>query len=66
MVADYRADTYRVVYTVKFENAIYVLHAFQKKSPSGIKTARTDVELIARRLREARADDEVRHVKGKK
>ena len=66
MVADYRADTYRVVYTVKFENAIYVLHAFQKKSPSGIKTARTDVELIARRLREARADDEVRHVNGKK
>lgn len=66
VVADHRADTYRVVYTVKFENAIYVLHAFQKKSPSGIKTARKDVELIARRLHEARADYEVRHVKGKK
>ena len=66
VVADHRADTYRVVYTVKFENAIYVLHAFQKKSPSGIKTARKDVELIARRLHEARADYEVRHVKDKK
>jgi phage-related protein len=66
VVADHRADTYRAVYTVKFENAIYVLHAFQKKSPSGIKTARKDVELIARRLREARADYEVRYAKDKK
>jgi len=40
LVEDHRADTYRVVYTVQFENAIYVLHAFQKKSPSGIRTAR--------------------------
>jgi phage-related protein len=66
VVADHRADTYRAVYTVAFENAIYVLHAFQKKSPSGIKTARKDVELIARRLHEARADYEVRHAKDKK
>ena len=61
MVEDHRADTYRAVYTVKFENAVYVLHAFQKKSPSGIKTARKDVELIGRRLNEARADYEVRY-----
>src|SRR5882762_4939529 len=40
VVEDHRADTYRAVYTVKFESAVYVLHAFQKKSPSGIKTAR--------------------------
>src|SRR5271169_6062422 len=66
VVADHRGDTYRAVYTVKFEHAIYVLHAFQKKSSSGIKTARKDVELIARRLHEARADYEVRHVKEKK
>ena len=66
MVADHRADTYRVVYTVKLEHAIYVLHAFQKKSPSGIKTARKDVELIARRLHEAGSDYEVRYVKDKK
>ena len=66
VVADHRADTYRVEYTVKFENAIYVLDAFHKKSPSGIKTARKDVELIATRLHESRADYEVRHVKNKK
>jgi phage-related protein len=66
VVEDHRADTYRAVYTVKFENAVYVLHAFKKKSPSGIKTARKDVELIARRLCEARADYEVRYAEDKK
>jgi len=55
-----------VVYTVTFEAAVYVLHAFQKKSPSGIKTARKDVELIGRRLNEARADDKLRYAKEKK
>jgi phage-related protein/predicted XRE-type DNA-binding protein len=39
IVEDHRGDTYRAVYTVRFENAAYVLHAFQKKSPKGIKTA---------------------------
>jgi phage-related protein len=63
VVEDHRADTYRAVYTVKFESAIYVLHAFQKKSPSGIKTARKDVELIARRLNETKADYEVQYGK---
>jgi len=65
VVEDHRADTYRVVYTVKFESAVYVLHAFQKKSPSGIKTARKDVELIARRLNDAKADYEVRYAREK-
>ena len=60
MVENHRADTYRAVYTVQFESAVYVLHAFQKKSPTGIKTARRDVELIGRRLKEASADYEVR------
>jgi phage-related protein len=63
VVEDHRTDTYRAVYTVKFERAVYVLHAFQKKSPSGIKTARKDVELIGTRLKEARADYEVRYGK---
>ena|SRR2546425_9763675 len=66
VVEDYRTDTYRTVYTVKFEHAVYVLHAFQKKSPSGIKTARKDVELIGRRLNEAKADYEVRYGTEKK
>src|ERR1700692_1399580 len=66
VVEDHRADTYRAVYTIRFERAVYVLHAFQKKSPSGIKTARKDVELIARRFNEARADYEVRYGTEKK
>ena len=61
VVEDHHGDTYRAVYTVKFEFAVYVLHAFQKKSPSGIATARTDSELIAKRLRMAREDYEVRY-----
>src|SRR2546430_17190696 len=66
VVEDHCGDTYRAVYTVRFEAAVYVLHAFQKKSPSGIKTARKDVELIGRRLSEARMDYEVRYGKREK
>lgn len=61
VVADYRSDTYRAVYTVHFKKAIYVLHAFQKKSPSGIRTARQDVALIERRLRAAQYEYEARY-----
>jgi phage-related protein len=60
---DFRGDTYRAVYTVKFEHAVYVLHVFQKKSPKGIKTAKVDVELISQRLRVARRDHEARYGK---
>jgi phage-related protein len=66
IVEDHRGDTYRAVYTVRFERAIYVLHAFQKKSPSGIRTAKKDVELIGRRLSEAKADYEVRYGENKR
>jgi phage-related protein len=45
---------------------VYVLHAFQKKSPSGIRTPRRDVDLIMRRLNEARTDFEAKHGKGEK
>ncbi|MBZ5696773.1 MAG: type II toxin-antitoxin system RelE/ParE family toxin [Acidobacteriia bacterium] len=61
IVEDHRGDTYRAVYTVRFEGAIYVLHVFQKKSPSGRRTPRTDVELIAERFRAAKQDYEVRY-----
>ena len=48
-------NAFRAVYTVRFEQAVYVLHCFQKKSPAGIRTAKTDVDLIhARLLRAAR------------
>jgi phage-related protein len=66
VVEDHRGDTYRAVYTVRFEGVVYVLHAFQKKSPRGIRTSRRDVELITRRLNEARTGFEVRHGKGEK
>jgi phage-related protein len=56
IVEDHRGNAYRAVYTVKFENAAYVLHAFQKKSPKGIKTAQSDVELVSRRLKVATED----------
>lgn len=65
VVEDHRGDTYRAVYTVRFEGVLYVLHAFQKKSPSGIRTSKKDVELIARRLNQARMDFEVRYGKGR-
>ena len=63
LVENHRDGTWRVVYTVRFEKAVYVLHCFQKKSPSGVRTARTDIELIHERLKTARADYEVRYAK---
>ena len=64
LVERYEGDAYRAVYTVRFEAAIYILHAFQKKSPKGIKTDQRDVELVARRLRLAQEDYEQRAEKG--
>ena len=61
VVSDLEARTFRAVYVVRLERAIYVLHCFQKKSPSGIRTAKTDVNLIERRLKAARDDYEVRY-----
>jgi phage-related protein len=65
VVEDFDGDTYRAVYTVKFEKVIYVLHAFQKKSPKGIKTAKGDVDTVERRLKLAREDYEARYGKKK-
>ena len=53
LVDDHRGDTFRTVYTVRFATAVYVLHAFQKKSKSGIATPLSDINLIKRRLRDA-------------
>jgi phage-related protein len=66
VVEDHRGDTYHAVYTVRFEGVVYVLHAFQKKSPSGIRTSKRDIELITRRFNEARMDFEVRYGKDQK
>ncbi|MDY4333852.1 type II toxin-antitoxin system RelE/ParE family toxin [Pectobacterium brasiliense] len=53
VVEDYIGDTYRAVYTVKFGEAVYVLHAFQKKSSSGIATPKPDMNTIRERLKAA-------------
>lgn len=49
--------------TVRFAEAVYVLHAFQKKSPSGIRTAKTEVQLVEERLKRAQRDYEERYGK---
>ena len=60
IVEDHSGDTFRAVYTVRFADVVYVLHAFQKKSKSGIKTPLEDVKLVAARLKRAQADYEGR------
>ncbi len=59
VVEDHAGDTFRGVYTVRFERAVYVLHAFQKKSKRGIKTAKRDIDLIRERLK--RAEEHYEH-----
>jgi phage-related protein len=54
IVEDHDGDTYRAVYTVKFSSAVYVLHAFQKKSKHGIAAPRHEMDLIRSRLETAR------------
>ena len=61
VVKDFSGGTYRAVYTARFARAVYILHAFQKKSPRGIATRQSDVELIRSRLRAAQKDYEERY-----
>jgi phage-related protein len=58
VVDDFDGDTFRAVYTVRFAEVLYVLHAFQKKSRRGIATPRSEIELIRTRLRRAAEDYE--------
>ena len=55
LMDDFDGDTYRAVYAVRFQSAVYVLHAFQKKARRGSKTAKRDLDLIRARLRRAEA-----------
>lgn len=50
----YNSDTFRAVYTVKFQEVVYILHAFQKKSKKGIVTPKSHIQLIERRLKKAK------------
>jgi phage-related protein len=54
IVDDFQTDTYRAVYTVQFAGAVYVIHAFQKKSKRGTRTPRAEIDLIERRLKAAK------------
>ena len=58
IVDDHDGDTYRAVYTIRFAGVVYVLHAFQKKSKSGISTPRREIAMIEERLKRAREDYE--------
>lgn len=53
IISGHKGDTWRAIYTVRFAEAAYVLHCFQKKSTRGIATPRTEIDLIRRRLAEA-------------
>lgn len=66
VVEDHDGNTYRAIYTVRFREVVYVLHAFQKKSPKGIKTAQVDIDLVERRLKVAQQDYEVHYGKAKR
>jgi phage-related protein len=56
IVAPHHGDTYRVIYTVRFQDVIYVLHVFQKKSTKGIVTPKREIDLIWQRLAAAEQD----------
>jgi phage-related protein len=53
LVVSDKGNAFRAVYTIKFVDAVVVLHAFQKKSKHGIKTTKQDIELIRSRLKQA-------------
>ena len=58
VVEDWRGNTYRAVYTVRFARAVYVLHCFQKKSKRGIATPQRDLDVIRERLQRAMAREQ--------
>ena len=62
VVESHDGNAYRAVYTVRFETAVYVLHA----SPSGIRTAKRDVDLVAERMKSAQRDHEEQYGKQKR
>lgn len=61
IIENFASDTYRAVYTVKFNEVIYVLHCFQKKSKHGIRTPKQEIELVRQRLRAAEEDHQANY-----
>jgi len=60
IVARHRGDTWRAIYTVRYPEAVYVLHVFQKKSKRGVATVKKDIDLIRQRLNEAERQQRLR------
>lgn len=58
VVEDEDGSAYRAVYTVRFKNAVYVLHCFQKKSRKGISTPRHEMDVVMARLKMAKEHSE--------
>ena len=63
LVENHDGDTYRAVYSVRFQEVVYVLRAFQKKSPNRIRTEQSDIDMVERRLKLAQQDHQARHGK---
>lgn len=63
VVATHDGNTFRAVYTVRLANAVYVLHAFQKKSKRGISTPKSHIDLIRQRLKQAEEHYHETHLK---
>ena len=63
ITADHDSDTWRAVYTLKYREALYVLHAFQKKSKQGIKTPRQHISMNHGRLKLAQEHHAKTHLK---
>ena len=64
VVSRFDGDTFRAVYTVRFEAAVYVLHAFQKKAKRGAETPKHELDLVRRRLRVAEQHYQNTHGEG--
>ncbi|MDP3703644.1 MAG: type II toxin-antitoxin system RelE/ParE family toxin [Candidatus Omnitrophota bacterium] len=64
LIERFDGDTYRAVYTVQFREVVYVLHCFQKKAKSGVKTPQQEIDLIKRRLRAAEEDHQAAYEQG--
>lgn len=56
VITNHQGDTFRAVYTVRFAECVYVLHAFKKKSKRGKETPLSDMRLVRMRLKEAESD----------
>jgi phage-related protein len=66
VVSDFDTNSYRAVYAVRFRDAVYVLHAFQKKSKRGIATPKQEIDRVKRRLKAAGQHDEATYGRGSK